>query len=237
MHHPLASLLLLSASLLPMPAAAGPAASGRTVSVGSFDQLRVEGPFEVRVTTGSPRATILGDPRVAEGVNIRVDGRTLSVRKGTGGWGEQPRGGGAGPIVVMLSTPALVAASVAAGGRLTIDRMRGMRVDTTVGGNASLVLAAAETEQLNATVIGTGRMTLAGRVARARLMMNGAGAIDATALQVNDLTVHLEGVGEVAAAARYTAQVTNTGLGSVTVAGSAKCRVEAAAGGPVTCGR
>lgn len=227
----LAPLLLLSS-----PALAAPVAS-RTEAVGSFDRIRVEGPFEVRVTIGSPRATIAGDPRIIEGVAVRIDGTTLSVRKGTGGWGEQPRSGaGAGPIVVTLSTPGLVSASVAAGGRLTIARMRGMKVDVTVSGNGSLSLAAADTDQLNATLIGTGQMALAGRAARARLIASGPGAIDASGLAVNDLIVHLDGVGEVKAAARYTAEVTNSGLGTVTVAGNAKCRVDAAAGGPVVCG-
>ncbi|KQO08226.1 hypothetical protein ASF09_10020 [Sphingomonas sp. Leaf242] len=233
MRYLLAPLLLLSS---PTPAGAAPVAS-RTVSVGSFDRIRVEGPFEVRVSIGSPRATIAGD--VNEGVAVRVDSTTLSVRKGTGGWGEQPRGasGGGGPIVVTLSTPGLVSASVAAGGRLTIARMRGMKLDVTVSGNGSLALTAADTDQLNATLIGTGEMTLAGRAGRARLIASGPGAIDATGLAVNDLTVHLDGVGDVKAAARYTAQVTNSGLGTVTVAGNAKCRVDAAAGGPVVCGK
>lgn len=233
MRYLLAPLLLLSSPGLAAPAPA----STRTVSVGSFDRIRVEGPFEVRVTIGSPRATIAGD--VNEGVAVRVDGTTLSVRKGTGGWGEQPRGasGGGRPIVVTLSTPGLVSASVAAGGRLTIAKMRGMKLDVTVSGNGSLALTEADTDQLNATLIGTGELTLAGRAARARLIASGPGAIDATGLAVNDLTVHLDGVGDVKAAARYTAQVTNSGLGTVTVAGNAKCRVDAAAGGPVVCGK
>jgi hypothetical protein len=232
MKYLLAPLLILSS-----PALAGQApAATHTVAVGSFDRIRVEGPFEVRVTIGSPRATIVG-PRGDDSVVVRVDGTTLSVRKSTGGWGEQPRGGSAsGPVVVTLSTPGLTSASVAAGGRLTIAKMRGMRVDVTVSGNGSLALAAADTDQLNATLIGTGQMTLAGRAARARLITSGPGAIDASALAVNDLTVHLDGVGETKAAARYTAQVTNTGLGTVTITGNAKCRVDAAAGGPVVCG-
>lgn len=226
--------------LLCSPALSQASAQSRTVSVGSFDRIRVEGPFEVRVTIGSPRATITG-PRSSDDVAVRVDGTTLSVRKGTGGWGEQPRGrgigGGGGPIVVTLSTPGLTSASVSAGGRMTIARMRGMRVDVTVSGNGSLALAAADTDQLNATLIGTGQMTLAGRAARARLITSGPGLIDASALAVNDLTVHLDGVGETKAAARYTAQVTNGGLGTVTITGPAKCQVDAAAGGPVVCGK
>jgi hypothetical protein len=233
---------LLAVLLLSSPAFGQSSTTSRTVSVGSFDRVRVEGPFEVRVTIGSPRATITRKGG-ADDVAVRVDGTTLSVRKGTGGWGEQRGGGssggggGAGPIVVMLSTPGLTSASVAAGGRLTIAKMRGMRVEVTVSGNGSLSVAAADTDQLNATVIGGGQMMLAGRAARARLVTSGPGAIDASGLVVDDLTVHLDGVGETKAAARYTAQVTNSGLGSVTVTGNAKCRVDAAAGGPVVCGK
>ena len=54
---------------------------------------------------------------------------------------------------------------------------------------------------------------------------------------VDDLVVMQDGVGETRASARRTAQVTNGGAGSVTVAGTAACTVRAAATGPVICGR
>ncbi|MEG8053322.1 DUF2807 domain-containing protein [Sphingomonas aerolata] len=72
---------------------------------------------------------------------------------------------------------------------------------------------------------------------RARLTVSGPGLIDATALAVDDLVVMQDGVGETRASARRTAHVTNSGAGSVTVAGTAACTVRAAATGPVICGR
>jgi len=225
-------LLLLWSAALPGQAPA----TARTVSIGSFDHIRVDGPFEVRVTIGPPHATITG-ARAEDRVVVRVDGTTLSVRKASGDWGERPRADSASPNVVTVSTPALTSASVAAGGRLTIAKMRGMRLDLVVSGTGSLALAAADTDQLNATVIGTGRMSIAGKAGRARLVTSGSGAIDASALDVKDLMVRLDGVGEIDAAARYTAQVMNSGLGTVTVTGHAKCRVDAPAGGTVVCGK
>jgi hypothetical protein len=225
------SLLL---ALLLVPAAA-PAAN-RIVSVGSFERIRVEGAFEVRVQTGrSPGATISGDGHATDDVQIRTNGTMLVVSKGTGGWGEQARANG--PVVVTLTTPTLTSAVVLAGGKVAISAMKAMRVDVSVSGGGSLSLAAADTDQLTATVIGTGQMTLGGRAARARLATSGPGVIDASALDVRDLIVTLDGVGETKAKARYTAQVTNTGLGTVMVAGGAKCEIKAAAGGPVSCGR
>jgi hypothetical protein len=224
--------LLLALLLVP----AGSPAANRTVSVGSFERIRVDGPFEVRVQTGrSPGATISGDGRATDDVQIRTNGSMLVVSKGTGGWGEQPKSGS--PVVVTLTTPNLTSATVLAGGKVTITAMKAMRIDVSVSGAGSLSLAAADTDQLNATVIGTGQMTLGGRAARARLGTSGPGVIDASALDVRDLIVTLDGVGETKAKARFTAQVTNTGLGTVTVAGPAKCVVKAQAGGPVTCGQ
>lgn len=225
--------LLLALALL-VPASAR--ADDRRISIGSFDRVRVDGPFDVKLATGaSPGGTISGDARAIDTVDVRVDGTTLVVRKGLSGWGEQKAS--SAPMVVSLSTPDLVSAVVVGGGRLSIGRMKGMRIDLSVSGAGTIALAAADTDQLNALVIGTGRITLAGRAARARLVTNGTSAIDASGLETGDLVVRLDGMGEIKAQARYTADVTNTGLGEVTIAGPAKCIVKAAAGGPVTCGQ
>ena len=77
---------------------------------------------------------------------------------------------------------------------------------------------------------------LAGRAGVARFVINGAGKIDADKLDAGDLTVRLDGPGGASARARYTASITNKGLGQVTVAGSPKCTVRGSRGGPVTCG-
>lgn len=219
--------------LLLLPAAA-PAAD-RIVGVGSFDHLRVEGPFRVSVATGSPRVTVSGDRRTIDEVEVRADGSTLVVRMGNNGWGERPDDGG-GPVTVALSTPSLVSATVIGAGEVTVDRMKGARVDLSIGGTGAIALGAADADQLNATVIGTGTMTIGGRAGKARLLTNGPGQIDAGALATEELIVRLDGAGETKAQARFSAQVVNTGLGRVTVVGNAKCTVKAAGGGPVSCG-
>lgn len=219
-------------------APAAPAfAAERSFSVGSFDRVRVDGPFEVRVTTGSsPTARASGSGALLERVDVDLNGTTLIVRMGNGGWGETPgKAGGSAPVIT-LSTPRLIAATVSAGARVAITKMASQRIDVGVTGAGVLTIARADADQLNATLVGTGQITLGGRASRARLLTNGPGTIDASALSVNDLIVRLEGAGETKAAARYTAQVTSNGLGKVTVSGTAKCTVKAIAGGPVACG-
>lgn len=227
-----ASILLL----LLLPAAVSAADRTVSVGVGSFDRLRVEGPFRVHVSAGPPRATVSGDSRTIDAVDVHADGDTLVVRANNNGWGERPVVA-AGPVTVTLSTPTLVRAVAAGGAEVTIARMRGDRVDLVLSGSGTMTVAAVDAAQLDAGVVGNGTITLAGRAARARLTVNGAGTMDAGALIADDLTLDHDGPGNSKAQARYTARVTHTGLGEVEVSGNARCTVKAAGGGPVRCGR
>lgn len=232
--------ILLAAALFGLGISAMPGvavADDRRLYVGSFDRVRVQGPFEVRVATGSaPAASVSGDRQALDSVEVRVDGTTLIVRGALSGWQEQPRGRATAPVIVTLATPSLIGASVTGAARLSVDRMKGARVDLSVTGTGTIAARAIDADQANATLVGNGAIQVAGRVTRARLMTSGAGIIDAAGLDAGDLVLRLDGPGTTQARARYTAQVTNTGLGSVSVVGGAKCAVKADAGGPVACG-
>lgn len=225
--------LLALLAIVSVPATA----AERSVGVGSFERLRIAGPFEVTFTPGSPRVRVTGDARVIERVEVRVEGTTLTVRMSGQDWGEQRAVVARAPIVVALSAPSLSAVSVFAGGRLTATRMKGTRVDLSISGSGEIAVADATADQLVATLVGAGAMTLAGRAGKARLVTNGAGRIDASALKANDLVVLLDGTGATKASARVNAAITNSGLGQVIVTGDAKCAVSARSGGTVTCGK
>lgn len=213
------------------------AAAQRTVAIGSFDRVRVDGPFDVRIAGGrSPGGTITGDARAIDDVDLRVDGTTLVIQRGHGGWAERPRTAATTPIVVTLGTTQLTAALVIAGGKLAVTTMRGDRIDLSVTGAGSIAVGTATGDALTATVIGAGAVTVGGRVGKARLVTNGPGTIDAGTLDAGELLVRLDGTGTTKARARYTAAVDNVGLGQVTIVGNPKCTVRANAGGPVTCG-
>lgn len=216
---------------------AGPAeAARRDYAITSFDRVRVTGPFEVRVIAGtSPRASAKGEEAALDQVVVEQLGTTLVVRPGGGTWDTAPRRSAASTTVVTLVGPPVTGASINGGARLAIDKAAGERVDLAVAGAGTLAVADARTAALTAQIIGAGAITLAGKVDRARLSVNGPGGIDASALDAGDLVVTVEGPGDTRAAARYNAQVTNNGAGSVVVTGSPKCAVKTGAG-PVTCG-
>lgn len=219
---------------------AGPAqAAERIYSVGSFDRIRVEGPFDVHVAIApSPGARADGDRHATDNLDIRVEGMTLIVRAGVSGWGEQPVAGAGGAPVVTVTTAAVRSAVVVGGGRLAITGpVRGQRIDLSLTGSGSLGVAGLDADQLFVTLLGSGDIALSGRAAKVRLSTSGPGRITAAPLVADDLTLRLDGNGETEATARYTADVTTTGIGAATVYGTPACTVKAVAGGPISCGK
>jgi hypothetical protein len=229
---PLPAILLSAIAL-----SAGPAsAADRTVGIGSFERLRVDGPFEATVTTGSPSVRIAGDLDAIQAIDVRLDGTTLTIRRRLGLGGDVQRRSTA-PIRLTLSTPSLASAQSVAGARLTIARLRGPKIDLVVSGSGAIAVTAVDGAEISAMLAGAGRIALAGRVGKARLTKNGEGTLDASALDAGELLVAADGIGDLSARARYTAQVSNAGTGQVTIAGTSRCVIRPANGGPVTCGK
>lgn len=231
-------LLLALAALIAFLAPAAASADTRTYVVTNFDRVRVDGPFEVRVQVGGgvSQARAEGEGKVLDNLDLSVQGSTLIVRKGNRGWGEQGKADGPAPVIV-ISAPSLRGATVIGGGRLIVaGKLDGQRFDVQVTGNGSVEASGIDAEDVNVTLIGSGGAKLSGRTLRARLLTNGNGEIAAGDLVAGDLFVRLDGPGKTSANARFTADVTSTGIGAIAVAGNPKCKTNAIAGGPITCG-
>jgi len=233
------AFMLRCSLLVALIALAAPAhAADRTYLVTNFDRVRVDGPFVVRVEVGSggASASASGDDRALDELDISVQGTTLTVRKGSQGWGERGKADGPTPIVT-LRTPAIRGAAMIGGGKLTLaGTLRTLRLDVQVTGPGTVEASGIDADDVAVTMIGNGNVTLAGRAARARYSTNGGGAIAATPLDAGDVLAILEGPGEIRASARYNADLTNRGLGLVAIAGSPRCVVRGQSTGPIQCG-
>lgn len=223
-------LALLAAGFA--PAAEAPSPEERRVLLTGFDRIRIDGPFEVRVAAGPPSATVSGDRRAVERVSIRNQGGVLVVGVSTAtweGWRDKE-----GLAAITVTVPRLRAANINGGGKLDIASVAGQRVDLGVNGAGSLTVRSMAADQLVTTLTGTGIVRVEGGTARtARFTSYGAGSIDATGLAVSDLTVHSQSAGDSRFTARFTANVSTLGTGSVRVEGGATCRL--AGPGPASC--
>ena len=121
------------AALLPAVVIATPAfAADRNYSVTSFDRIRLDGAYKVRLTTNvSPFARATGSPEALDGVSLDVQGRTLVIRSNRSSWGGYP-GRQPGPVEISVGTHELAAAFVNGSGGLAIDKIRGLTFELAI---------------------------------------------------------------------------------------------------------
>lgn len=216
-------------------ALAAPAHAGeRRFMLSGFDRVRVDGPFEVTVTSGqSPGAVAVGDTRALDGVSVRLNGTTLVISPGVNAWGGDPRAPRS-YAAIRITAAALRGVMVTGSGKVSVDRLSGQRIEIGLTGAGALDVYQVEGDRLSATVLGTGRLRLAGRVLDASFQTSGAPEVEATDLSAGTLTVNAQSAGNASFRARSAARVTALGQGSISVAGNAKCTVSGP--GPVKCG-
>ena len=220
-----------------LAAAAAPAAAAeRRYSVGDFDRVEVDGPYQVTLLTGlASGARAEGSPDSLDRVAIDVQGKTLRIRRNRSAWGGYP-GDPGGPVKVALTTRDLRAAAVVGSGGLTVDRARGLRVDLSVSGSGRLAVASVEADNLVLGLLGSGRITVAGRASQLRATVQGSGDLAGEALRAEDATIYSDTAGKVAVAVGRTAKVTATGPGDVEIIGRPSCTVDAKGSGQILCG-
>ena len=228
---PILALLVLAS--LPGPSdAAAPAT--RNYSVTSFDRIRIDGPYKVELHTNvSPYARATGSPLALDGLSIGVEGRTLVVRSGSGGWGGFS-GEDRGPVTIEVGTPDLKTAWINGAGALGVDRVRGLSFDLAIQGSGVARIEGVDVDQFKAGVTGAGSARLSGRAARLTATIRGTSSFEGDTLQVKDAVIGAEGPSTVKAAVSNSAKVDALGLASVTLSGSPACTVKAQGSATVT---
>lgn len=214
------------APLLTLAAAAPVEERGYMIT--SFDRLRVEGPYEVEVVTGSPHAAASGSRAALDLLAIRVDAGTLVINSGVAGT-RRPDG----MVRVRVGARGLRAVAVTGGAKVTVDALRAAQLDLAVNAASSLAVGSLRVDDLRVTLTGQGAMTLAGATRTLRVRNLGAGTFDAASLTADEADLVAQSDGGIRVGARYTARATSLGSGAVLVSGNPRCTVRGA--GPVTC--
>lgn len=217
--------LAILAALLFAPAPA--VAAERNFSVTSFDKIRVDGPYRVRLTTGvAPFARATGSPAALDGVAIDVQGSTLVVRANRSSWGGYP-GEQSGPVEISVGTHEIGTAWLNGAGSLGIDRVKGLSFDLSIQGSGSAEIAQTSVDQLKVGISGAGSARIAGTAPKLTAVVRGTSVLDASGLAVKDAEVGAEGPSQVRLTATNQAKVDARGVASVELAGGPACTVRA----------
>ncbi len=211
-------------------------AAERALSLTDFDRVRVDGGFTVEIRTcNATSGKIIGTPAAIEAASVEVQGRQLNIRRNRSSWGGYP--GQVPPAATIhLTMPSLANIWVSGPAKVSVDRMKGLRVAASLEGPGSLSIANVTADRMDVATLGSGTLVLGGVVASLTAIARGAGTVDATRLAVADLTLTSESAGVVTMAARRAANVTMTGSGTVTIIGKPACTVKNIGSGTVSCG-
>jgi len=220
---PILALLALAS----LPVAAATPAPQRNFSVNSFDRIRIDGPYQVTLRTNiAPYARARGTPVSLDGVSIKVEGRTLIVRSGSGGWGGYA-GEGRGPVTIEVGTHDLSAAYINGAGALSVDRVRGLGFEMSIQGSGMASIGEVDVDQMRVGVSGAGTIRMAGRVGKLSTTIRGTSTLEAERLEVKDAVIGAEGPSTVRAQVTNSAKVDAIGLASVILTGDPACTVNA----------
>lgn len=215
--------ILVILATLAVPAAA----AERNLSVTSFDRIRVDGPFKVKLTTGVPPfAKVTGSSSAVDRVSVTVEGRTLVVRSSLSSWGGYP-GEAVGPTEVALGTHDLAQAWLNGAGTLAIDRVKGLSFGLDLMGSGQVSIASADVDQLKIGINGSGNAIVGGKAAKLTAVVRGISSLDAAGLRATDAIVGAEGPSQVKLTATGTLKLDARGTSTVDVAGNPSCTVSA----------
>jgi hypothetical protein len=207
--------------------AAPAGAATRNFGITSFEKVRIEGPFNVRLTTGvAPFARASGSPAALDRVAIEVRGNTLLVHTNQDSWGGYP-GKDPGPVEVSLGTHDLSSAWINGSGALSIDRAKGLSFDLSVAGSALADIDQVAVDQLSVSLVGTVSATLGGRVGKLTSVVRGISKLDARNLQVKDAAIGAEGSATIDAAISNSVTIDASGPATIRLGGHPSCTLHA----------
>ena len=228
---PMRTFLVIAALIC---TAAPVGAETRNFGITSFEKVRVDGPFKVRLTTGvAPFARATGSPAALDRVAIEVRGNTLVVLNNLDSWGGYP-GRDAGPVEVSLGTHDLSAAWLNGSGMLSIDRIRGLSFDLSVQGSGAGDIGHAAVDQLNISVVGTASARLAGQADKMTAVIRGISNLDASGLAAKDATLGADGAATISARISNSVTIDATGPATVRLTGGPSCTLRVAGSASVS---
>jgi len=206
----------------------------RDVAVGSFDRLKVSGPFKIGVLVGAEPAQVklAGPPALLADTIAAVEGDTLVIRFREGAtWSWNPGSG----VNVFVSAPNLTAVRLEGAGDIEVGGIRGDMFSAATEGSGSILVRQLDVRHVELATSGAGGITIEGRARDGTYVVGGPGSIDAKRLRVESASIAIGGAGSAYADVSKTANISVTGAGRVDLVGGAACIEQPAHSSQVQC--
>jgi hypothetical protein len=213
--------LLAAAAVLAWGPAFAEAPEGKLYTPGSFERVHIDGAGQVRIVQGErDEVFVAGDPRVQDGVEVQLSGKTLHLDL-PGGWKFWDSGKAQVEVRVrrLVNLTMSGAGDVYASGTFT-----GPQLGIDIAGSGVVHCDDLRVDQLSLSISGSGEGQLAGRADRLSLSVSGRGKVAAPQLQVARASVSISGVGNADLWVTDELRVDISGAGHVRYLGSPRIR-------------
>ncbi|WP_208277740.1 GIN domain-containing protein [Massilia oculi] len=232
-----AAFALLGASIGIVDAAPDTGTETRAIDA-RVVRVKLEGVGDLKIRQGTTPSLILtGDARLLSRTTTSQRGDTLQIE--TEGRNSGFSFGRSSGLQAELVLPNLRAVSSESVGATTVSGFAGETLDINLDGAGSMYVSSSEYRTIKASLGGVGNLkiqgvdsetvdlslggagyvTLSGRSKNLRAELGGLGGLDAQACTVEAVTLDLSGLGNATVNARSSANLSLSGMGSVTVFG------------------
>jgi len=194
----------------------------RAVPIGTFDRLKVSGPFKVGILVNdeSAQVRLVGPPALLADTIATVEADTLVIRFREGAtWSWNPGSG----VNAFVSTPSLHAVSVEGAAVVEVYGGRNDTFSATTQGSGTINVRGLDVRHVQLATGGSGGISVEGRARDGTYVVGGAGSIDAKRLRVENASIAVGAAGSAYADVREAANISVTGSGRVEVVGGATC--------------
>lgn len=200
-------------------------------------RVKLDGVVDMKIRQGSNATLVLtGDPRLLGKTTTLQSGDTLNIDTETRGVSINiGRGSGLRAELVLPSLREVSSESVGSTEvsgfsgdelELTLDGAGSMNVSSNyrvvtanLGGVGSMRVHGINSESIDLNLRGAGYVTLSGRSKSLKAELGGLGGLDAQQCNAENVTLELSGLGNATVTANHNANLTLSGMGSVTVYG------------------
>ena len=249
------SLLLLPAAALAgiAPAHARPQSMQRAFPARGFDKVLVQGCDRVTITTGPTfSVSASGEAKVLDSIRISVRGGELRLDRAPRSCNgnnvptalitvampelHQVKSTGTGDVDIDRVSGGAFEGQLTGTGDLKIGQLRAGKAELSLSGTGDIMLGTVAADALTLDLSGTGDIGARGTADTLSIRDSGTGDVDTRELQVRLLDIHASGTGAIKARASETANVANSGPGSVTVLGHPRCSLRNSGPAHIVCG-
>ena len=217
-------------------AAASVSAAEQRFSIGSYDELIVEGDIIVNLETGKTPSVKAQGPREKLGA-LRVERqgnvlriRSVALRSGQSGQSDK------GPVTIAVTGRNIKRLALIGSGKINAAAMDADTTRIELRGSGSIDVASLKAFRFVSMIAGNGRLNITkAQVVNTELAIDGSANFISAGFVTKNLKLVHNGPASTLMTVSNNAEINNTGAGSITIEGNGTCDVRRAGSATISC--